>query len=303
MNGPGLGTGMSLPIKTLVANVIHLIRAEKEVGALLLAIKRGAVSEDTQQAPTPDPQRLQSEARLAQAGLIIRNGSDSWVLTDLGQQVWIYLSQHEADEELAQMYGRLEFTADSVFLDLGCGAGPALVKACELPTSPRFLVGIDIDRSSLMAANAFLGMHRRRCLLVQADLAALPIKTEAVSHLCSRLSLPYVDQHASMAELGRVLKPGGNAFLQLHAPGFYVQLLYDELSSWKRIVCNSFCLFNGFLFSLLGIQLRIPRPRGVYQELYQTHSGMRRVLKRHGIAVLWSESDRLFRIFGRKQRT
>jgi ubiquinone/menaquinone biosynthesis C-methylase UbiE len=302
MNAHGLGSGISLPIKTLVANAIRLIRADKELGILLLAIKRGEVSQKTQQAPTSDPQRLQSEARLAQAGLIIRNGSDSWVLTDLGQQVSIYLSQHEADEELALMYRRLEFTADSVFLDLGCGAGPALVKACELPTSPRLLVGIDINRSSLMAANAFLGMHRRRCLLVQADLAALPIKTEAVSHLCSRLSLPYVDQHASMAELGRVLTPGGNAFLQLHAPGFYVQLLYDELSNWKRIVFNSFCLFNGFLFSLLGIQLRIPRPTGVYQELYQTHSGMRRVLKRHGIAVLWSECDHLFRIFGRKQR-
>jgi len=302
MNGQGLGSGISLPKKTLVASAIRLMRADKELGLLLLAIKRAEVSQDTQQASTSDPQRLQLEARLAQAGLVVRNGSDSWVLTDLGQQVWIYLSQHEADEELALMYGHMEFTADSVFLDLGCGAGPALVKACELPTPPRLLVGIEIDRSSLMAANAFLGMHRCRCLLVQADLAALPIKTEAVSHLCSRLSLPYVDQHASMAELGRVLTPGGNAFLQLHAPGFYVQLLYDELGNWKRIVSNLFCLFNGFLFSLLGIQLRIPRPTGIYQELYQTHSGMRRVLKRHGIAVLWSESDRLFRIFGRKQR-
>jgi hypothetical protein len=134
---------MSLPIKTLVANAIRLIRADKELGVLLLAIKRGAVSQDTQQAPTFDPQRLQPEARLAQAGLIVRNGSVSWVLTDLGQQVSAYLSQHGADEELALMYGRLEFTADSVFLDLGCGAGPALVKACELPTSPRLLIGID----------------------------------------------------------------------------------------------------------------------------------------------------------------
>ena len=215
--------------------------------------------------------------------------------------MWIYLSQHEADEELALMYEHLEFTADSVFLDFGCGAGPALVKACELPTPPRLLVGIDIDRSSLMAANAFLGTHRRRCLLVQADLAALPIKSEAVSHLCSRLSLPYVDQHASMAELGRVLASGGKAFLQLHAPRFYLQLLRDELGNWKRVVFNSFCLFNGFLFSLLGIQLRIPRPKGVYQELYQTHGGMTRLLKRQGITVLWSESDQLFRIFGKKQ--
>jgi SAM-dependent methyltransferase len=293
---------MPLPMTTLVTNAIGLIRAEKELGVLLLAITRGAVSQNWQQAPASDPQRLQPEARLAQAGLIVRNGSDSWVLTDLGQQVSIYLSQHEADEELALMYGRLEFTADSVFLDLGCGAGPALLKACELPTSPRLLVGVDIDRPSLMAANAFLGTHRRRCLLVQADLAALPIKTAAVSHLCSRLSLPYVDQHASMAELGRVLTPGGNAFLQLHAPRFYLQLLRDDLGNWKRVVFNSFCLVNGFLFSFLGIQLRISRRTGVYQELYQTHGGMTRVLKRQGIAVLWSESDHLFRIFGRKQR-
>ena len=301
MNGHGIGTEVSLPTELLVANAVRFLRANKELGAVLLAIKRGTLWKNASQASTCDQQRLQSEVRLVQADLIIRNGSDAWDLTGLGQLVSSYLVQHEADEELALMNGRLEFTADSVFLDLGCGAGPALVQACELPTSPRLLVGIDIDRPSLIAAGEFLGAHQRRCLLVQADLAALPIKTEAISHVCSRLSLPYVDQRASMAELGRVLAPGGKAFLQLHGAGFYMRLLRSELGSWKRVVMNSFCLLNGLLFSVLGIQLRIRRPVGVYQEVYQTLVGMRRLLKRHRVHVLWYEQAQLFRILGWKQ--
>ena len=296
-----LEAGTSLPASPLIDKAICLIHADKELGALLLAIKYGTWCPDASPTPACDHQRLQLEARLAQADLIIRNGSDAWVLTDLGQEVVTYLLQHEADQELALMYERLEFTAGSVFLDLGCGAGPALVKACELTISPRLLIGIDLDRTSLMAARAFLGAHQRRCLLVQADLAALPIKTEVISHVCSRLSLPYVDQHTSMAELGRVLAPGGKAFLQLHGYRFYMQLLRDQSRNWKRVVINSFCLLNGFLFALFGIQLRVRRPEGIYQELFQTLGGMRRLLKRYRVDVHWHEDAQLFRIVGWKQ--
>lgn len=293
---------MPLPITPSVATAIRLIRADHELGALLPAIQRRAVSPDTHQAPACGSQRLHPVARLVQAGLIVPQGSDSWGLTDLGQQVSSYLSQHEADEELAQMYGHLELSADSVFLDLGCGSGPALVQACELLTSPQRLIGIDIDRSSLIAASELLGPHQPRCLLVQADLEALPIKTEAISHVCSRLSMPYVSQTTSMAEIGRVLAPGGKVFLQLHAPGFYLRLLRKECGHWKRVVVNSFCLLNGLLFSLLRIQLKIRRPAEVYQELYQTYGGVSRLLRRHCIDVLWHENARLFRVLGRKWR-
>lgn len=302
VSGQGRRTGMSLPTKSAMANAIRLVCAHKELGPCLLAVKRGAVSAGTQQTSTYAEQCLQLEVQLAQAGLIVRNGSEPWILTNLGQQVSTYLSQHEAGNELALMYGRLEFTEDAVFLDLGCGAGPALLKACEQPIPPRLLVGIDLDRPSLIAAGEFLGTYQSRCLLVQADLAALPIKTEAISHMCSRLSLPYVNQHAALAELGRVLAPGGKAFLQLHSLRFYIQLFRHEFGNWKRIVANSFCLLNGLLFSLLGIQLRVCRPTGVYQELYQTYGGITRMLKQHRIDVLWHENARLFRVLGMKQR-
>ncbi len=287
----------------LIANAVRLVCADKELGTFLLAIKRGIHCHDHSARPAPDRQGCQAETRLAHADLIIRNGSDAWGLTDLGEQVVSCLLQHEAVEELALMYERLEFTADSVFLDLGCGAGPALVNACALTIAPRLLIGIDIDRSSLLAASTFLGPHQRRCLLVQADLAALPIKTDMITHVCSRLSLPYVDQCTSLAELGRVLKPGGKVFLQLHGVRFYLQLLRDQSRDWRRVLVNSFCLLNGFLFSWFGIQLRVRRSDGVYQELFQTLGGMRRLLKRHRVAVCWHEHAQLFRLVGWKLRT
>lgn len=240
--------------------------------------------------------------RLAEAGLLARHQPQDWELTEAGRQVGTYLAQYQADEELRQMYGRLQCTEESVLLDLGCGAGPALVAACELPAPPKWVIGVDIDRQSLLVAGAILGEKQSRCLLVQADMAALPIRSEAVTHVCSRLSLPYVNQQAALAELGRVVRPKGKVFLQLHSMRFYFHLLWKEMSQWKRVMMNGFCLLNGLLFSLFSVQLKMSRKNGVYQELYQTCYRMDRILRRQGIAVLWTESNRLFRILGIKER-
>ena len=223
-----------------------------------------------------------------------------WTLTERGRQVGTYLAQCEAGDELDLMFSRLDCQADSVFLDLGCGAGPALIKASELSTPPQWMIGIDIDRSSLVAADAALGGHRPQCLLIQADLSALPIRDGAVTRVSSRLSLPYVDQRASLAELGRVMAPGGQAFLQVHSVGFYLRLLWDERLQWKRVILNGFCLLNGFMFALFGVQLKVPNRHGLYQELYQTRGGLAKILKQQGMTILWSERDRLFRVLGKK---
>ena len=290
----------TVPLASL-REALCLVHSEKSMKLAVLALLRGP-------GGCARPETLESQSvvepyyeRLAEAGLVASYGEGGWVLTASGRQVGTYLAQCEADDELDLMFDRLNCQDTSVFLDLGCGAGPALIKASELPTPPQLVIGIDIDRSSLMAAGAALGQHRSRCLLIQADLSALPIQDEAVTHVSSRLSLPYVDQRASLAELGRVMASDSRLFLQVHSVGFYLRLLWDERYQWKRVVMNGFCLVNGFMFALFGVQLKIPSRHGLYQELYQTHAGMAKILRQQGITILWSECDRLFRIFGEKK--
>lgn len=287
----------------LTGEIMNLVYRDRALGRAILSLLRGPAGSACSAAVADESAGSFCFERLAEAGLVALREPGAWELTETGRQVAKYLSQYQADEALKLMHSQLECTAESVFLDLGCGAGAALVAACELPVPPRLVIGIDIDRASLLAARALLSEHQPRCLLVQADLAALPIKAEMVTQVCSRLSLPYVDQRAALSELGRVVASNGKVFLQLHSVQFYLRLLWNELSQWKRVVINGFCLLNGLMFSLFEVQLKISRRSGVYQELYQTSHGISRILRRQGIAILWAESSRIFRVLGKKQRS
>ncbi len=196
------------------------------------------------------------------------------------------------------MFRRMPLRSNSVFLDLGCGKGSALVKAFEF--SPGLVVGLDVNRGALLAAKAMLKSQQQRYLLVQSDIARLPFKPETFSHVCCRLALPYVDQKRAIAEVGRVMNRGGLIFLQLHPFRFYTKLLLKEIWNWKRVVLNSFCLLNGLVFHFSSHQLTIRLKGGPYRELYQTEKGMRSLLGGVNLTALWIDNCRLFRLLGAK---
>lgn len=99
------------------------------------------------------------------------------------------------------------------FLDLGCGAGRHLVAARELG-----LAGVGIDRSP-----ALLGRAREQGLAVlRGDLRSLPIDSASFSFVtCLFSSFGYFDadgDRAQLAEVGRVLRPGGWLWLDVADP-------------------------------------------------------------------------------------
>ena len=208
--------------------------------------------------------------------------------------------QHETENELDEMFRRMPLRSSSVFLDLGCGAGTALVKAFEF--SPCCVVGLDLNRGALQAAKAMLKPRHQKYLLVQGDMARLPFKPEAFSHVCCRLSLPYVDQKRAIEEVGRVMDRGGLIFLQVHSFRFYAKLLLKEIWNWKRVILNSFCLLNGLVFHFSSHQLTIRLKGRPYRELYQTEKGMRCLFGGVNLTAIWVENCRLFRLLGMKNR-
>jgi SAM-dependent methyltransferase len=205
----------------------------------------------------------------------------------------------EVDREIREMFDRMPLGEGAAFLDVGCGDGPALARAWR--SSPRAIVGVDLDRRALRLAAQRAERDRVRCWLVQADAVRLPFKAESFSHVCCRLVLPYVDQHAAIVEVSRVLRRQGAIFLQLHPWRFYAHLFLADWRRWKRAVLNGFCLANGLWFHLTGRQWSVPVRAGRYRELFQTEARMRRLLLRAAIVVRWVDNSRLFRILGAKQ--
>jgi SAM-dependent methyltransferase len=197
------------------------------------------------------------------------------------------------------MFGRMPLSSASAFLDLGCGAGAVLVAASEV--GPRLLVGVDVDPEALEVARRQLNAAGARSYaLVRADITRLPFAAGTFSHVCARLSLPYVDQRLAFESLAHTLEAGGSAFLQLHGFRFYLKRGWRELGQWKRVLLNGFCLLNGLVFQVTGRQMRLRLSKGRYQELAQPAFRTRRGLAAAGLQVTWIARGRLFQMMASK---
>lgn len=97
------------------------------------------------------------------------------------------------------------------WLDVGCGTG-ALAEAVRAGSSPRRLVGIDPSAGFLEHAVRRLGPAGAE--FRQADARALPFAEAEFDRVVSGLVLNFVpDPPRAVAEMARVLRPGGTAAL------------------------------------------------------------------------------------------
>ncbi len=94
-----------------------------------------------------------------------------------------------------------------------------------------------------------------------------------------RLVLPYVPLRAAVAELGRVLKPGGAILVQTHAPRYYWKRLWRAFPRVKQMVYFAKPLLGGIVFALTGWQ--------VGKETALGRAGMKRLFARQGVVCVW----------------
>lgn len=102
-------------------------------------------------------------------------------------------------------------------LDLGCGSGRWLLQLAA--RKPRQLVGCDFVAGMLLRAGE--ERQRHQAALVQAGALALPFRAASFDLVVSGLVLGHVaDLAGAIAEIGRVLAPGGHAlYSDLHPAG------------------------------------------------------------------------------------
>jgi SAM-dependent methyltransferase len=102
---------------------------------------------------------------------------------------------------------------DMCVLDFGCGPGHDLVGFGTF-SNPKRLIGVDVSKRSLVEAAERLTLHAIDADLIYHDVhhGPLPLETGSVDLVhCSGVLHHLPDPHQTLAELRRVLRPGGTA--------------------------------------------------------------------------------------------
>lgn len=105
--------------------------------------------------------------------------------------------------------------ADKVIVDLGCATA---VNASQLHDYAEHYLGVDISPGMLKCAAERLSLlpNSNKMHLLLGDAQALPLHQNSVDLVYSSMALQWCNEPATaIAEIKRVLKPGGQAFLAI----------------------------------------------------------------------------------------
>jgi ubiquinone/menaquinone biosynthesis C-methylase UbiE len=161
-------------------------------------------------------------------------------------------------------------------LDLGCGAGGSPVRSDFSPGDD--VTGIDVDEARLAVARQRFPLRTFRC----ARGESLPFPDASFDRVVSSVALPYMDIPRALAEVRRVLKPGGSVLFSVHPLSFTLSEFRKAAPHPIATGFRFFVLTNGLYFHLTG---RIFRVAGK-TESFQTRRGLRLALARAGFVSI-----------------
>ncbi len=106
---------------------------------------------------------------------------------------------------------------DAEILDAGCGTGLLTLAMLRTLSRPARITAIDLSAPSLAEAKQAASRERTRHAVqfLQADLLSLPFADASFYFIATSGALEYVPLGEGLAELARVLRPGGHL---LHLP-------------------------------------------------------------------------------------
>ena len=160
-------------------------------------------------------------------------------------------------------------------LDIGCGMGQTLIAADLGPDVVAY--GIDLDAEAIEAG--------RRLIPPNIPLAVgsgekLEFPDGSFDFVICRVALPYMHIPRALAEMHRVLQPGGDVWLVLHPMEMYRARAMESLKRchFKDVLFCGWIGVNSWLLNFTGEQLAA----GNRTETFQTEGGIRKALARAG---------------------
>lgn len=170
-------------------------------------------------------------------------------------------------------------------LDVGCGGGQEMLPFAE--ETEAFCVGIDFALEvGTVGGKTFedAGFTERYAFAVSKG-EILPFAGESFDVVICRVALPYMHNRQALAEISRVLKPGGIFFLKTHSPLFYFGMMRRRLKNFniKQMAYPVICLVGG-IWNWVWKQ----PPEGAFwkgKEVFQTEGFLRRELAKNNLQI------------------
>jgi len=170
---------------------------------------------------------------------------------------WLYFgSRFGKIQERDRLLDRITWRGDERVLDVGCGRGLLLVGAARRLTSGS-AVGVDLwqaedlsgNRAEVPMTNAELEGVADRVQVRTADMRRLPFEDGAFDVVISRAAIHNLyaapDRAAAVAEIARVLKPGGRALI------VDIRHVEDYARAFREHGCDDARLLDSRLWSVL----------------------------------------------------
>lgn len=140
------------------------------------------------------------------------------------------------------------------------------------------MIGVDIDEASLMVARS--NFPNRSFQYARGE--ELPFPDASFDRVVSAVALPYMDIPKTLAEVRRVLAPGGAVFFSVHALRFTLKEMKNAMPRPVPVLFRGFVIFNGLWLHCTGRVLNVAGRT----ESFQTKRGMERALARAGFVDL-----------------
>jgi len=186
----------------------------------------------------------------------------------------------------------------SRILDVGCSAGQSLVALDAAPAVE--LYGVDVELSSLRTGQQW----GNRIRFIRAPGENIPFASESFDLVSCRGTLPYLHVATALAEMRRVLRPGGRLWFTV----FPARVVWDDLRASiaagraQSSLFHVYRLVNGAFFDITGKQFRFPFGQRRC-ESYQTERCVRRSLDVAGFNEIEVETHPTFVVIGATKTT
>jgi len=217
----------------------------------------------------------------------IATGSQHSEYEDYLHREW-HLFADDAARQSESMHG-LEGLGCRRVLDVGTGAGQEMIPFSTLGAT---CVGIDISLASGVIGRRLFARHYPKLPAYFATATAehLPFPARAFDLVLCRVTIPYTDNRAALAEIGRVLRPGGILILKTHHLRYYTRKFADGIRRRSPLfsIHALRVLVSGTIFHVTGRQ---PSPGILLRESFLTQSRLEKELARAGLAMVATLPD------------